>query len=1021
MKSAKSILVVTRNPVVQARGFRHLVNWSLFWAALLLGRPPTSAAEWRLTYDQTSDEYQATSQTLTNQGFRPISLDVDGIGAASKYAVVWRQDGPADWLSETELTATQFSNRIAALTVDGYRVLCLDSYGNYPNERYAAVWVKDAAAEDYGVQLRNLNSSGYASWTGKGYVPIWWDLNNSSGIWFGTIYRKAFGGWGIWYGMSEDLFLQRFKEYSPWGWPSVVRSLNGQLAAVWVDRCWHDAEDVRAEVNQNASDFAASISQNTLDGYEPVSVTRSSSGSTVLYNSVWRLPLRDLAPNRISSLACLTDGQAQLRIQNETPPDLARFYEILPLRTSSDLVDWEPLASLFKTNADPAPVLCMDAEAANHNQRFYAIPTHRYITPLLPPTGPYEVGEFSELLTDPARTNASRGTNMQFMVTCWYPASPNTAGTPAPYMSSRVAAYNFYSFPNSRLGGFATHAMEGAPFATTLSRCPVVLYSPSLNSHRRENLMLVQELASHGFVVVGMDHRETMASEYPDGRLVLGQLVDGNAEANLYARQPERTADARLVLKTAEAWQSAHPLLAGRLDLNNAGAFGVDFGGATAADVGESEIGCKAFADIDGSLFNDQLAAAGPTKPFLLLLSDFSAQSYSTNFNPVLFFQRAQAPAYCLSIAGTHHGNLYEPALLLDFDRFNQLFAGDSATTGGLQTHVLARSAVLSFFKRHLRGEEDGVLDQLATNSANVSLAIRGSGGPVITTPVASKTLVAGEALGLNVAATGQAPLDYRWSLSGAPLPEATDATLTIPSASMDSAGVYSVAVRDAHGTTTCAAPVKIVPLRFKTEPLDRKATIGGNATFQVSVQSTEPVAYQWQHDGQNISGATNASLTLTNLPADSLGAYTVRASNIYGSQQSKAAQLYLRPSYAEAPQHQIVRVGDPVELSARMLGSPPMSYWWRKSSVTLSRLTPNDLTSSFRLTNAQPAQAGLYTLTVTNLVGTATPSLAGAIVLVVQPPTDQKGAPGSTVTFAATVSTGGLPCRRTYNGSSLV
>jgi dienelactone hydrolase len=769
-------------------------------------------------------------------------------------------------------------------------------------------------------------------------------------------------------------------------------------------RRWHDTEDVRVEFNQNALDFAASINQNTRDGYQPVSVTRSSSGSTVFYNSVWRLPLGDLATNRISSLACLPDGHAELQIQNESPQDLARFYEILALRTSSDLVDWKPLANLFKTNADPAPVLCLDAEAANHARRFYVIPTHRFITPLLRPTGPYEVGEFSELLTDPGRTNASRRTNMQFMVTCWYPASPNIVGTPAPYMSSRVAAHTSTGFPSSRLADFATHAMEGAPFADDLAHCPVVLYSPSLNSHRRENLMLVQELASHGFVVVGMDHRETMAAEYPDGRVVQGQFVDQSAIANVYARQPERTADARLVMKAAEAWQIAHPLLAGRLDLDNAGAFGFSFGGATAVDFGEPEVRCKAFANIDGRLLNDQLAAAGPTKPFLLLLSDSS--TYSTDDNRVLFFQRAMAPAYCLKVAGVVHLSYCELGLLHDLNRFNQLFA-QSATTEGLHAHVLARSVVLSFFKRHLRGEEDGVLDQFATNSAAVSLAIRSSGGPVITAAVASKTLVAGQALTLSVAATGQAPLAYRWSLNGAPLPDAAEATLTIPSVSMESAGVYSVAVSDANGTTTCAAPVKILPLRI-TLPPHRSGLIGGDVTFHGSVQSTPPVDYQWQHDGQDIPGATNASLTLTNLSMDSLGTYSVRASNIYGSQQSRAAQLYLGPYCVEAPQNQIVRAGDTLELSARMLGSLPMHYWWRKSGVTLSRLTRNDLTSSLRFENAQPAQAGLYTLTVTNRTGAAAPSIANTTILVVEPPTDQEGAPGSTVTFAATVSAGG-------------
>jgi hypothetical protein len=50
---------------------------------------------------------------------------------------------------------------------------------------------------------------------------------------------------------------------------------------------------------------------------------------------------------------------------------------------------------------------------------------------------------------------------------------------------------------------------------------------------------------------------------------------------------------------------------------------------------------------------------------------------------------------------------------------------------------------------------------------------------------------------------------------------------------------------------------------------------------------------------------------------------------------------------------------------------------------------------------------AGLYTLTITNVAGTATSPQASASVLVIQPPTDQEAIPGSTVTFSATVAKG--------------
>ncbi|HVY70324.1 MAG TPA: hypothetical protein VHH73_10380 [Verrucomicrobiae bacterium] len=66
------------------------------------------------------------------------------------------------------------------------------------------------------------------------------------------------------------------------------------------------------------------------------------------------------------------------------------------------------------------------------------------------------------------------------------------------------------------------------------------------------------------------------------------------------------------------------------------------------------------------------------------------------------------------------------------------------------------------------------------------------------------------------------------------------------------------------------------------------------NSTVRLSVnqQSSSPVVYQWQFNGQNLAGATNRSLTLTNVSLPLAGAYQVAISNAFGSVTSAGAML---------------------------------------------------------------------------------------------------------------------------------
>lgn len=98
--------------------------------------------------------------------------------------------------------------------------------------------------------------------------------------------------------------------------------------------------------------------------------------------------------------------------------------------------------------------------------------------------------------------------------------------------------------------------------------------------------------------------------------------------------------------------------------------------------------------------------------------------------------------------------------------------------------------------------------------------------------------------------------------------------------------------------TTALIDNVAIVPLGTNTAPFISRApsatagNVGGSASFAAQVIGSFPLSYQWIRNGTAISGATNTSLTLSNLQTTAAGDYSLRISNGAGSVTSAAVRL---------------------------------------------------------------------------------------------------------------------------------
>ncbi|MHC1767259.1 MAG: hypothetical protein AB9869_23760 [Verrucomicrobiia bacterium] len=88
--------------------------------------------------------------------------------------------------------------------------------------------------------------------------------------------------------------------------------------------------------------------------------------------------------------------------------------------------------------------------------------------------------------------------------------------------------------------------------------------------------------------------------------------------------------------------------------------------------------------------------------------------------------------------------------------------------------------------------------------------------------------------------------------------------------------------------TTAGAQPV------IQTQPRDRAVFLGEEVTFHIVAASPTPLGYEWQHDEVVLAGATNASLTVSNVALGDLGANAVLVRNNAGETLSQPAWLKL-------------------------------------------------------------------------------------------------------------------------------
>lgn len=253
---------------------------------------------------------------------------------------------------------------------------------------------------------------------------------------------------------------------------------------------------------------------------------------------------------------------------------------------------------------------------------------------------------------------------------------------------------------------------------------------------------------------------------------------------------------------------------------------------------------------------------------------------------------------------------------------------------------------------------------------------------PAITLQPLAQTVHEGNSFQFSIAATGTPTLVYQWQRDGVNV--GTGTTFSVASAAWSDRGVYRCIVSNGAGTTiskAVALTVQAGPI-IVTPPTSAKIAIGGRATLKVVATGSPALKYQWRKSGVSVPGATAASLTITGTTNTSYDVVVSNPFNTAGVTTTPAAITALAaPKITQQPVAKTAALGSGTDFAVQATGDGVLNYQWKKNGIAMSGQT----TASLHLGNMLATDAALYSVTVTNEVGTAA-SVAARLTLLAPP-----------------------------------
>ncbi|MBI3879554.1 MAG: immunoglobulin domain-containing protein [Verrucomicrobia bacterium] len=277
-----------------------------------------------------------------------------------------------------------------------------------------------------------------------------------------------------------------------------------------------------------------------------------------------------------------------------------------------------------------------------------------------------------------------------------------------------------------------------------------------------------------------------------------------------------------------------------------------------------------------------------------------------------------------------------------------------------------------------LAGTTPIILSNCTGVATNAAFFCAGS-PPIITTQPESQAIPAGGGALLTVATTGFEPQWIQWNSNATPIAGATNRTLALNALSTNAAGPYQAVISNFYGATSSvpAQLTVVVPPVVSVLPASQTVAVGSNVLLNAAVTSAVPAGFQWQFNSGDLANETNSTLARPGITTNQGGNYRVIADNLAGIVTSAVATVTVLfpPGITNQPVSINATAGNEVTFAATATGSGPLSYQWRFNGTNIADAT----NQTYSISGVQAAQAGYYSVVVSNAVGSA---LSGSAAL---------------------------------------
>ncbi|HSG43686.1 MAG TPA: hypothetical protein VLA72_11075 [Anaerolineales bacterium] len=343
--------------------------------------------------------------------------------------------------------------------------------------------------------------------------------------------------------------------------------------------------------------------------------------------------------------------------------------------------------------------------------------------PAIPaPSGEYSVGTRIYELTDESRKELYSGQDeaRRFQIQVWYPSEKGTTEEYSPWVANAnvfAPAYSEYlEFPSFFLDHISlarVPAYREANLVLQDVEFPVIIYSHGWNGFDAISTSQTTQLASHGYVVIGMQHTYgaivtvfedgTSAKNYPDA------LPDGvpDNEYEIAARKlvEQWSGDIKYALDflSNENKNEGSPFYKA-LDLSQIGVYGHSTGGGAAIQFCGTDTRCKALLGQDPFMrpVSKDVRDRGVSQPSFFMFSQTWRDDFSSRNNRLFtpFYAKSNDTFGAVYIIGTEHLDFIDLPLLSPLAP--QL--GLKGPINGKRVTAIINDYLLSFFNFALKG-----------------------------------------------------------------------------------------------------------------------------------------------------------------------------------------------------------------------------------------------------------------------------------------------------------------------------